>query len=78
MQEPNNTDFVNLISKFRKPITSTSVNFSGKNYPEYFKDIDNGILNQIDYAVNLRRNEKLKNPSKIVKIEDGSIITLRE
>ena len=75
---PNDEFCFNLISKFRKPITSTSVNFSGKNYPEYFKDIDNGILNQIDYAVNLRRNEKLKNPSKIVKIEDGSIITLRE
>ena len=49
-----------------------------KIYPEYFKDIDQGILNQIDYAVNLRRNEKLKNPSKIVKIKDDSIVTLRE
>jgi len=75
---PNDKFCISLISKFGKPITSTSVNFSGKNYPEYFKDIDQGILNQIDYAVNLRRNEKLKNPSKIVKIIDDSIVTLRE
>jgi len=75
---PNDQFCISLISKFGKPITSTSVNFSGKNYPEFFKDIDNDILKQIDYAVNLRRNEKLINPSKIVKIKNDSIITLRE
>ena len=75
---PNDQFCFGLISKFGKPITSTSVNFSGKKYPEYFKDIDQEILNQIDYAVNLRRNEKLINPSKIIKIKNNSIITLRE
>ena len=64
-------------SKLDKPLTSTSVNFSGKNYPEYFKDIEIEILNQVDYAVNLKRDKKLQKPSKIVKIVNDEFITLR-
>jgi len=74
---PNDSFCVNLISKLDKPLTSTSVNFSGKNYPEYFKDIEIEILNQVDYAVNLKRDKKLQKPSKIVKIVNDEFITLR-
>ena len=56
----------------------SSVNFSGKSYPEYFKDIEPDILNKVDYAVNLKRDVKLQEPSKIVKIENDEFITLRD
>jgi len=67
----------NLISEFNKPITSTSVNISGDKFPECFNEINDEILNQIDYSVNLKRNLKLKKPSQIIKIEGDSFITLR-
>ena len=67
-----------LIDRFKKPIISTSVNISGDQYPVYYKDINVSILKQIDYAVNLRRNERLDKASKIIKIkDDNSIITIR-
>lgn len=44
---------------------------------EFFNEIKDEILNQIDYSVNLKRNEKLKTPSQIIKIDGDSFITLR-
>jgi len=35
-------------------------------------------LNKVDYAVNLKRDVKLQEPSKIVKIENDEFITLRD
>lgn len=75
---PNDTFCRKLILELDKPITSTSVNFSGKSYPEYFKDIEPDIVNKVDYAVNLKRDVKLQEPSKIVKIENDVFITLRD
>jgi L-threonylcarbamoyladenylate synthase len=66
-----------LISEFNKPITSTSVNISGNKFPECFDEIKDDILNQIDYAVNLKRNQKLKTPSQIIKIDGDSFNKLR-
>ena len=66
-----------LLKKFKKPIISTSVNISGKKFPNYFKDISESILNQVDFAVNLRREEKLDTASKIIKIKNNKIITIR-
>ena len=77
MRIPNDQFCLKLISEFNKPITSTSVNFSGDNFPEFFNEIKDEILNQIDYSVNLKRNEKLKTPSQIIKIDGDSFITLR-
>ena len=74
---PNDQFCLKLISEFNKPITSTSVNISGDNFPEFFNEIKDEILNQIDYSVNLKRNEKLKTPSQIIKIDGDSFITLR-
>ena len=58
---PNDEFCQKLIKEFNKPITSTSVNITGDRFPECFDEINNDILNQIDYTVNLKRNEKLKN-----------------
>ena len=67
-----------LLNKFKKPIISTSANKSGDVFPIYFKDINNSILEQVDFTVNLRTNEKLDKASKIIRIsKDNSTITLR-
>ena len=67
-----------LIKKFEKAIVSTSANISGQNHPERFSDIDPLILNKVDYIVNLRQQELMKNPSTILRImQDGNIQKIR-
>jgi L-threonylcarbamoyladenylate synthase len=56
-------DFVQqLLQRFRKPITSTSANISGKPTPSHFDEIDEEIKESVDYVVDweqeLRENKK--------------------
>ena len=74
---PKDSFCSDLLKKFKKPIISTSVNISGKKFPNYFKDISESILNQVDFAVNLRHEEKLDTASKIIKIKNNKIIIIR-
>ncbi len=61
-----------LIGKFRKPVVSTSANVSGNEPPTSFSDIDESIINGVDYVVNLRQAEHIKvPPSTIIKIGGG-------
>jgi L-threonylcarbamoyladenylate synthase len=49
---------------------STSANISGENTPEFFSDIDQRVLEAVDYVVNLRRLDKTRSkPSVIVKLD---------
>jgi L-threonylcarbamoyladenylate synthase len=58
-----------LIHKFGKPIVSTSANISGEPAPSSFNDIKIDILNNVDYIVNLRKNENNDiQPSTIIKV----------
>jgi L-threonylcarbamoyladenylate synthase len=67
-----------LIKKFKKPIISTSANISGKNSPTQFSEISEEIKNNVDYIVNLRKNEIMNISSSIIKInKDGSIQKIR-
>ena len=67
-----------LIKRFGGPITSTSANLSGDPFPKNFLDINNEIINSVDYIVNLRKEETMINPSKIYKIgKSGNIIKIR-
>tara|TARA_B100000959_G_C14678495_1_gene499572 strand:- start:120 stop:662 length:543 start_codon:yes stop_codon:yes gene_type:complete len=67
-----------LIKKFKKPIVSTSANISGENSPSQFSEISDEIKNNVDYIVNLRRNEIMSISSSIIKInKDGSIQKIR-
>lgn len=61
-------------------IISTSANLCGNLTPKNFKDIDNKILNEVDYVVNWQHNKQsITKPSKIVRIGlDGEIEVLRE
>jgi L-threonylcarbamoyladenylate synthase len=75
---PKDSFCYNLLSQFKKPIVSTSVNMSGDDFAVCFEDINKSILQEVDFAVNLRRNEKLVKASKIIKInKDNSITTIR-
>lgn len=67
-----------LIQEFGKAIVSTSANISGKENPKQFSDISTHIKNNADYIVNLRQDERMETPSKILKIEpDGTLTKLR-
>ena len=74
-----NDTFCNLlISSFGFPIVSTSANISGSNSPNQFSEISEEIKSNVDYIVNLRKKEIMKNPSDILFINpDGSITKLR-
>ena len=74
---PKDEFCIELLRKLDKPIISTSVNISGEDFPLLFNDIKKEILDQVDYKVNLRLNQKLEKPSTIIKVENGKIITLR-
>ena len=67
-----------LIKRFRKPIVSTSANISGKPTAGIFRDISEEIKMGVDYIVNHRReDEKITEPSSVIKWEDGKMVVLR-
>lgn len=68
-----------LIKTFGAPIVSTSANKSQHPNPSSFEEIEDSILERVDYIVNLQSEKKLEPPSRLVKIaKDGSINILRE
>lgn len=69
-----------LIKKFGKPIVSTSANFSGEPSPLLFKDIDEKLVDKVDYVAETGRNvlEKMK-PSTLIKLKpNGEFDILRQ
>ncbi|MGB0879656.1 MAG: L-threonylcarbamoyladenylate synthase [Polaribacter sp.] len=66
-----------LIKQFGKPIVSTSANISGKSTPKSFSEIDNTILDNVDYVVNLYQHKKTNKSSTILKIVGNKIEVLR-
>ena len=64
-----------LIKDFSKPIVSTSANISGSANPTRFSEISEEIKKNVDYIVNLKHDQLMKNPSKIIIINDDSSIT---
>ncbi len=65
-----------LITKFGKPIISTSANISNKQSPSNFNQIENEILDGVDYVVNLEREIVAKKTSRIIKIDSFGKITI--
>lgn len=68
-----------LITRFRKPIISTSANISGNPAPGNFGEIDDKILNQADYIVAYRQDDRRKQkPSPVILIDkNGTLKILR-
>ena len=69
-----------LIRHFGKPIVSTSANISNEPAPAYFSQINQTVLDGVDYVVNLQHDSKAPAvPSTIIKVDDdGNINILRE
>lgn len=62
-----------LCRELRRPLVSTSANISGKPAAASFKDIDQEIINSVDYVAEHRRNDRSKaEPSIIIKISSDS------
>jgi L-threonylcarbamoyladenylate synthase len=69
-----------LINTFGKPIVSTSANISGRNPPPAYGNIDQEIVQGVDYAVDeaLARIYDQK-PSRIIKLNpDGEFLVIRK
>src|SRR5246127_2487902 len=68
-----------LIQRLRKPLVSTSANISGKPSPQYFSQIDQEIIDGVDYVVNIDQHSmEIKNPSTIMRLEpNGTFVFLR-
>ncbi|HTE01145.1 MAG TPA: L-threonylcarbamoyladenylate synthase [Mucilaginibacter sp.] len=68
-----------LIQRLRKPLVSTSANISGKPSPQYFSQVDQQIIDSVDYVVDLEQHDKeIKNPSTIMRLEpDGRFEFIR-
>lgn len=68
-----------LIRQLKKPIVSTSANFSGEASPTKFSDISEDLKNQVDAIVMERLHDVCTTPSQIIKIGlDSSIKVIRK
>ena len=66
-----------LIRRFKRPIVSTSANISGKTSPACFNEIEQEILDAVDFVVNYRHDETQKaTPSSIIKLGRGGEIKI--
>jgi len=75
---PEDEFCIRLIQVFGKPIISTSANISNDSIPYSFNEINNQIIEKVDYIVNHRKNDICKNSSSIYKLEkNGNILKLR-
>jgi len=69
-----------LISRFRKPIVSTSANLSGNTSPANFSEIEKSLIDKVDYVVKYRQNDLSKSfASPVIKVNhDGTIKIIRK
>jgi L-threonylcarbamoyladenylate synthase len=69
-----------LITRFRKPLVSTSANLSGEPSPAIFSEINQQLIDSADYVVNYRRDDTRKTkPSPVIRIDsNGEIKILRK
>jgi L-threonylcarbamoyladenylate synthase len=68
-----------LVFALRKPVVSTSANVSGDKSPGAFSEIDESIINSVDYVVGYRKNDNTGNKaSAIMRIKtNGEIQFIR-
>lgn len=66
-----------LLKQFKKPIVSTSANFSGAPSVQFFDEIDEELLEKVDYIAEYGRDDNSKNEaSSIVKLGAGGEIEI--
>lgn len=76
VQEPFCQELLQLL---QKPLVSTSANRSGHPSPASFGEMDEVIINGVDYVVKYRQDDTAKaNPSSIIKLTSkGEILKIR-
>jgi len=76
---PNDEFCHRLCERFGKPIVSTSANVSGQPTAKRFSDIDSSIVENVDYAVEYRRDDTTPHqPSNIILLSrDGTFKIIR-
>ncbi len=62
-----------LLRKFGKPLISTSANISGQGTPMYYHEIDEAVINGVDYAVPAKYDAGTGAPSTIMKIAENGV-----
>lgn len=66
-----------LCEQLRRPVVSTSANFSGEPAAGVFSDITPDLLASVDYVCHYRRDDDRKlRPSSIIKIDEKERITI--
>lgn len=76
---PKDKTCLELIRKLKKPIVSTSANFSGEKSPKNYSDINIKIKKSVENILIQRKDEQMSQPSQIIKIGlDGSVQVLRK
>ena len=66
-----------LCEQLRRPIVSTSANFSGEPAARTFNQICPELLEMVDYVCQYRRNDTIvHSPSSIIKIDEKERITI--
>lgn len=64
-----------LCQRLRHPLVSTSANVSGKKTPATFSEIDEEIINGVDYVVQYGRSDNTRHkPSNIIKVSDTGVV----
>jgi L-threonylcarbamoyladenylate synthase len=69
-----------LITRFRKPLVSTSANKSGSSTPAFFGEITEEIITAADYVVKYRQQDRQKlQASPVIKVEiNGTVRIIRK
>ena len=68
-----------LVRKFRKPLVSTSANFSGDPAPKTFEEINPKLIKLVDYVCKVPSTSRYKKPSAIIKIgSDATVQVIRK
>jgi L-threonylcarbamoyladenylate synthase len=66
-----------LITRFGKPIVSTSANISGQPSPAFFNEIADEVKQGVDYVVVHRQDDNVaRKPSGIIKLGKGGEIKI--
>jgi len=66
-----------LIKKLGKPLVSSSANISGEKTPSGFSEISEEIKASVDYVVEWRQDDTVKNPpSSIIKLGEGGLFKI--
>ena len=66
-----------LCEQLRRPIVSTSANFSGEPAAKVFAEISPELIEAVDYVCEFRRDDNsLHLPSSIIKIDEKERITI--